>query len=150
MLLMVAVLTLELRGARSTHRLLASLWMLGACLAMGHSFGALFTFHHGSQAEALESTAQQTEKLLGFRFAAGLYVNYLFVLVWMIDATLRLVVPKKYELFPHAYRVAVLGFLIFIAINGAIVFKEGWMRTIGFACVLWLAFLFIRKRRDHV
>jgi hypothetical protein len=150
MLLMVAVLTFELRGIKPTHRTLAMLWLVGACLALGHSFGALFTFHHGSQTEALESTAQQTEKLLGFRFAAGLYINYLFVLVWMLDAVLRLIVPARYDRFPSVYRVVVLGFLVFIAINGAVVFKEGWMRTIGVACVVWLATLFFLRRRDHV
>ena len=149
MLLMVGVLTAELRGARSTGRLITWVWLLGALFAMAHSLGALMTFHHGSQEAALESTAEQTEQLLGFRFGLGLYVNYLFVVVWLADAVFRLLAPSRYVLLPKWYRRSVIGFLVFIAINGAIVFKSGWIRIIGVSCVCLLgALALIRARKS--
>ena len=149
MLLMVGVLSAELRGARSTGRLIAWVWLLGALFAMAHSWGALMTFHHGSQEAALKSTAEQTEQLLGFRFGAGLYVNYLFVVVWLADAVFRLLAPSRYILLPNWYRRSVIGFLVFIAINGAIVFKSGWIRIVGVGCVCLLGTLaLIRIRKS--
>jgi len=146
---MVAVLSAELRGARTTGPLIAWVWLLGAMFAMAHSWGALMTFHHGSQEAALESTAEQTEQLLGFRFGLGLYVNYLFVVVWLGDAAFRLLAPKRYILLPNWYRHSVIGFLVFIAINGAIVFKSGWIRIIGVGCVCLLGILaLIRLRKS--
>lgn len=146
MLVMVGVYAAELAGTKRCHRCLAFLWLVGALLALGHSLGSLITFHHGNQAEALESTAQQTQALLGFRFGAGLYVNYVFVVVWLLDATLRLGVRNKYERFPNAYFYCVHGFLIFIAINGAIVFKAGLVRVIGILSVLLLSVMAWRRR----
>jgi hypothetical protein len=148
MVLMVIAFAAELRGAKSTHRIVSIVWLLGALFAMGHSLGALWTFHHGSQAAALESTAEQTQQLLGFRFGAGLYINYLFVVVWLFDAMLRSITPTRYVMLPRWYRATLNGFLIFIAINGAIVFKSGWIRAIGIVCVVLLCGLAVVRMRD--
>jgi len=147
MLSLVLVLCAEILGKKKTNPALASLWLLGAILALSHSLGALIAFHHSSQAEALESTAQQTAELLGFRFGAGLYVNYAFVAIWLFDAVLRLAMPTKYEQFPKMYGRLVYAFLIFIAINGAIVFKSGTVRHIGIASLLILLLLVASKYR---
>ena len=147
MILMVIVLAAEMRGAKATSPAFALLWFSGALLALAHSIGAMMTFHHGSQLAAFESTAQQTEQLLGFRFGAGLYVNYLFVVVWLADAACRLLLPKRYPGFPNWYRYGVTGFLVFIAINGAIVFQAGWTRYAGIGCLLFLGGLAWTKRK---
>lgn len=146
MILMVVVLAAEMRGAKSTNLAIALLWLTGAMLALVHSIGALLTFHQGSQLAAYESTAKQTEQLLGFRFGAGLYVNYLFVIVWQADAAFRLLMPKRYPDFPSWIRYGVTGFLVFIAINGAIVFQGGVTRYVGIGCLLFLGALAWTKR----
>ena len=147
LLLLVSVLCAEIMGKKKTNPAWASLWLLGAILALCHSLGALIAFHHSSQAEALESTAQQTAELLGFRFGAGLYVNYAFVAIWLFDAILRIAIPTKYEQFPKMYGRLVYAFLIFIAINGAIVFKSGTVRSVGIASLLILLLLVASKYR---
>ncbi len=103
------------------------------------------TFHHGSQAAALKSTAAQTEQLLGFRFGAGLYINYLFVVVWLGDAAFRLFGSSRYVSLPSWYRPMLIGFLVFIAINGAIVFQSGWIRIVGIGCVCMLGILKVAR-----
>jgi hypothetical protein len=46
-----------------------------------------FEIHHDwSHAAAIQSTLERTESTTGFRTGAGLYVNYLFTLVWVSDA----------------------------------------------------------------
>jgi hypothetical protein len=150
MVLLFLVLAVEIVDQKRTSKPVAILWFTGAVLALCHSMGALVAYHHSSQAEALESTAEQTEELLGIRFGAGLYFNYLFVLVWILDALLRLAIPFKYLRIPSTYFYLVYGFLIFIAVNGAIVFKTGIVRGIGILCLSVLALLWIRKwRREN-
>ena len=141
MIAMVVVLAAEMRGAKSTSLAISLLWLSGAMLALAHSIGALVTFHQGSQLAAFESTANQTQQLLGFRFGAGLFVNYLFVIVWQADAAIRLLMPKRYPDFPKWVRYSVTGFLVFIAINGAIVFQGGVTRYVGIGCLLFLGAL---------
>ena len=90
---------------------------------------------------------QQTAELLGFRFGAGLYVNYAFVAIWLFDAVVRIAMPIKYEQFPKLYGRLVYAFLIFIAINGAIVFKSGTVRIVGIASLSILLLMLASKYR---
>ncbi len=144
--LMVLVFAMEIRGRTSTDRSTASMWLVGALLSLCHSLGSLATFHQGSQSKAFEATAQQTEELLGVGFGAGLFVNYAFVTVWLIDAFFRILLPSIYNQLPKVYRYCTNGFLIFIAINGAIVFQSGWVRGMGLACLTMLLLLSWQRR----
>jgi hypothetical protein len=146
LLSLVIALAMQLRGLRSVDRRVASIWFLGSLLALGHSIGSLLTFHHGSQADALASTAEQTRELLGFAFGVGLYVNYVFVLVWIIDASFRVIAPGRYGRLPAFYYWCVNCFLIFIAFNGAIVFKAGLVRWIGLGCCMVLGYLWLDRK----
>lgn len=147
MIALVVCLGLEIRGRPKTSPLLANLWLFGAIAAFCHSLGALNTFHHGSHAEALQSTADQTQELLGIPIAAGLYFNYLFVATWFADAIWRIAAPVRYQKLPAAYHVVVLGFLVFIAFNGAVVFKSGPFRWAGIASVVALGALWLLQKR---
>ncbi len=144
--LMVLVFAIEIRGGKSTDRTTASLWLVGALLSLCHSLGSLATFHHGSQSMAIEATAQQTQELIGIRVGAGHFVNYAFDLVWLADAMVRMISPAIYSKLPKGYRYGTNGFLIFMAINGAIVFQSGWIRAIGLACVTMLLLLSLQRR----
>ena len=146
LLLMVVVFSIELRGGNRTDRMTASLWLAGAVLALGHGIGTVATFHHGSQTLAFESTAQRTEQLLGIRFGAGLFVNYVFLIVWLVDALMAILLPVRYRRLQRLYVYATDGFLLFIAINGAIVFQTGWSRSIGVISLIFLLMLVIQRR----
>ena len=148
MIALVMCLGLEIRGWPKTSQLLANLWLFGAVAAFCHSLGALNTFHHGSHEEALQSTADQTQELLGVPIAAGLYFNYIFVATWFVDAIWRIAAPMRYQKLPAAYHVVVMGFLAFIAFNGAVVFKTGPFRWAGIASVVALGALWLHKKRN--
>jgi hypothetical protein len=147
MMVLVMCLGLEIRGWPKTSPLLSNLWLFGAIAAFCHSLGALTTFHHGSHAEALKSTADQTQELLGVPIAAGLYFNYIFVATWFADAIWRIVAPMRYQRLPPAYHLVVTGFLVFIAFNGAVVFKTGPFRWAGIASVVVLGALWLLQKR---
>jgi hypothetical protein len=148
MILLVVCLGLEIRGWPKTSPLVANLWLFGAMAAFCHSLGALSTFHHGSHTDALKSTADQTQELLGVPIAAGLYFNYIFVATWFADAIWRITAPTRYPKLPAAYHCAVTGFLVFIAFNGAVVFKTGPFRWAGIASVVVLASLWLLQKRN--
>jgi hypothetical protein len=146
LLLLSIAFAMQICGLRAIDPRVVAAWFLGSILALGHSVGSLVTFHDGSQANALASTAEQTRELLGFSFGAGLYVNYVFVLVWMSDAIFRIVAPSRYERLPAYYYWIVNAFLFFIAFNGAIVFKSGLVRWIGLLCCVGLGCLWLGCR----
>lgn len=144
--LFVAVLAAEAFGRHRSLRPIAALWLLGAGLAVWHSFGALLAFHDGSQQQAFQSTADQTQELLGVAFGAGLYVNYAFLAVWWFDAALAFFWPARHRRLPRTYHRGALGFLCFIALNATVVFKSGWLRWFGIGATLILLMLVFRKR----
>lgn len=129
----------------------AVVWAIGALFAWGHSVGALVYFHHGSQREAMAAIARETQEILGFPFGFGLYVNYLFLVVWGLDAALALYAPRWHRGFGQRYHQFVLGFLAFIFFNGTVVFKGGWVRTlglVGFSLILVVSLVSWRKRKS--
>ncbi|MFN5468393.1 MAG: hypothetical protein ACK5ZC_12925 [Pirellulaceae bacterium] len=140
-------LWLQMAGRSATDRPVANLWLLGAILALAHSLGSLWSFHGGSQAAAVEATARQTEVLLGFRFGAGLYFNYLFVGLWGLDAVLRKVCPDRYHRMPRWYLLGLACFMTLIAFSALVVFKTGWIRAVGWIATGLLTYRWWRCRR---
>ncbi|XZE32338.1 hypothetical protein SH501x_003081 [Pirellulaceae bacterium SH501] len=144
--LFVAVLAAEAFGRHRSSKPIAVLWLVGAGLAVWHSLGALWSFHDGSQQQAFQSTADQTQALLGVPIGAGLYVNYAFLAVWSIDASLAFFSPAWHRQLPRAYHWTTLGFLCFIALNATVVFKSGWLRWFGIGAALMLLALVFWQR----
>src|SRR5690348_10320723 len=59
------------------------IWTVGYVFFVAHVACAFHFYHHWSHRAAFESTAEQTEQQLGFRFGEGIYVSYAFTLLWM-------------------------------------------------------------------
>ena len=111
-------------------------WTVGAVAALGHA-AAAFHFRHGwRQQAALTETARQTAALTGLDWGGGLYVNYLFLAVWTADAACWWLFPAAFDRRPKALNRAVRAFLLFMFLNGAIVFAKGPIRILGTGAVL--------------
>lgn len=104
-------------------------------------------YHEWDHGQAYEDTAQQTYQTLGVRFGGGIYVNHLMAIVWGGDVLWWWIAPKAYAARSPRWDQAIIGFFLFIAFNGLVVFKEGPLRIagmIGFSgiaiigLVLWL------------
>jgi hypothetical protein len=130
-----------LTGVRNT-RVIAGLWVFGAALASFHTATAISAFHSGSFGEALESTARRTEAMFGVRVSWGLFVNYVFVAAWWLDAIWR------WQFRPAPLRAVEIGidfFLISIAFFGSVVFATGPIRYVGLVVMaIWVALWFRR------
>lgn len=111
------------------------LWAAAAGLALVHSATAFMTFYGGSHAVARRETMRQTAAMTGIDFPGGIYVNYVFLAVWTLDAGWWLLSPRSYHQRPRVLSLAIRGFIFFIILNGAVIFADGWARVIGSAAV---------------
>ena len=120
--------------ARSAAR--RAFWSLAAALMLVHSVAAFATIYGWSHETAVAATARQTRELTGFDSGIGIYVNYAFLLVWLADVAWWWQSPETYVARPRWMSRFVRGFVWFMFLNGAVIFADGWMRTIGGAAVL--------------
>ncbi len=140
----LTVLAIQLSDAspKFRRRFARSIWSAG-CLLMLLHLACAFHFYHGwSHAHAMQHTADETERLIGWRFGAGVFFNYAFALIWAGDAAWWWLAAKSYSSRPRLLALAIHAYLLFIAINGAIVFETGPTRWVGIgACVVLLLLL---------
>jgi hypothetical protein len=120
-------------------------WTVGALLAAAHALLAFAVFYGWSHAVAREATARETAALTGLDFAGGIYVNYLFLLVWLGDAAWWWVAARSYAARPRWVGVTIRGFIFFIIVNGAVVFADGLARLLGIAAVSAVTATWLRR-----
>jgi hypothetical protein len=145
-----AMLQLHLRPLEwafgSTRRFAARLaWPLGWVLLLVHVAWAFGVAHRWSHDEAY----RHTERLSGV--GAGVYVNYLYVLVWGVDVVWFVGFPRHYALRPRRVGWAVHGFLGFIAFNAAVVYSATlgrWTSLFLFGLLGWYLFRRWQRRAE--
>ena len=130
-----------LAGTRQSWLVAARLaWSLGCLAYLAHVACAFEYAHHWSHPDAYAATARQTEEIVGLKFGGGLYANYAFTLVWMLDVCWWWAGIERYRARPRWVAWTVYGFLGFIAVNATVVFPTGAIRWFGIgACVLLAA-----------
>lgn len=131
------------RGTKAAGR---GAWTVGALAALGHS-AAAFHVHHGwSQGAALSETARQTAAVTGLDWGGGLYINYLFLALWTADAGWWWLRPVAFDRRPRPLDHGVRAFVLFMFVNGAVVFANGAIRAVGTAAVLAVLAAWYRGR----
>jgi hypothetical protein len=130
-------------GQAFSHR---GAWVAGALLMLIHSAAAFVTFYGGSHEIAQLATMQQTRALTGIEFAGGIFVNYVFLAVWIGDAAWWTFAPGSYAARARAVSYGIRGFIFFIIVNGAVVFADGWARVLGVSAVVLVIAAWSLKR----
>lgn len=74
------------RSDQRTREILRLLWTLGAALFVAHVLCAFGFYHAWSHAKALQHTADETLRLIGWRFGLGIHFNYAFAMIWIGDS----------------------------------------------------------------
>jgi hypothetical protein len=161
-------------GAR-WPRATRAVWTLGCVLFDVHVACAFHFYHRWSHAVAWQHTAERTRELLGVAVGDGIYFSYLFLVLWLLDVAWLWLAPPATSAVANgtpsggspavpapadaiAVPIAAIGsrtipwwrmmvhvFLLFIAINGAIVFEAGPTRWAGLAACLLLGCLAMRR-----
>lgn len=105
------------------------IWTVGGLVFCLHVLAAYHFYHHWSRAAAWEHTREQTLLKTGWDSGAGLLVNDLFLMVWLLDLVVwwcDLTWPQR-----RGWYAATQGFLLFIVFNATVVFgPRGWILVI--------------------
>jgi hypothetical protein len=113
-----------------------------------HSAAAFVILYGGSHSTAVAATARQTAALTGVASGAGIYVNYVFIAIWIADALWWWAAADSYAARPHGVTIAVSAFALFMFINGGVIFADGLMRVIGATAVVIAAAAWIPRARS--
>ena len=144
----VAACTLLLRDKRRIHdRWSRLIWTIGCIFYVTHVALAFHSFYHWSHDEAYGETARQSAALLGFAWGGGLYFNYLFTVVWMVDTAWWWKGIEAYRRRARWIGLWIQGFMAFIFFNAVAVFPQGPVRYAGIAAALFLLWMWWRGRK---
>ena len=117
-------------------------WSFGAIACVVHVALAMASHDRWSHASALADTARQTEAVYGLAWGGGLYVNYLFVAVWLVELVRWARDPTYLQRQPAWATWATRAFFFVIVINATVIFAAPSRRLAGWAvcaatCVAW-------------
>lgn len=124
------------------RRIERPVWTLACLSFLCHLAAAMHYYHGWSNAAAVLDTAEQTERLLGYRFGEGIYFSYAFAALWAMDVAWWWIRPDSYLHRNRLLSIVIHAYLLFIVFNGAIVFETGPTRWLGIPAAIGLAALF--------
>ena len=147
--LLLYAATLALRLAAPTRpRAARLLWTLGCLLFLAHVAAAFHYFHDWSHDDAYRHTARQTGELVGQYWGGGLFLNYIFIVVWGADVVYWWRRGTgAYAARPRRVDVPLHAFMAFMAFNATVVFASGPTRAAGIAASVLLAGLLLNRLR---
>jgi hypothetical protein len=115
-------------------------WTLAWAAFVVHVAMAFHYAHHWSHVEAV----RHTQDVSGV--GEGVYVSYLFVLVWSADVAAWWWRPMWYARRAPWLGRALHGFMLFVVFNATVVFETGVVRWAGLALFAWLAAVWVKTR----
>ncbi len=123
-------------------------WMIGLMAFGVHIWSAFDGFYGWSLDTALDETARLTEEVTGWRSGVGLWVNFAFFAALAADFAMR--VFREGGVCAKQNRIVEI-LVIFMMINGAIVFADGPVRWFGIVLLVGLvAAVWYAKMRDRI
>ena len=108
-------------------------WIVGALFAIVHAVVALAVRYGWDHEAAVRATAEQSAAFYGFGWRGSIYVNYVFLALWLVAA---------WSWRHWAWRAFVLTMIV----NGAIVFARPGARPFGTVVVLALLWAWWTRR----
>jgi hypothetical protein len=96
-------------------------WTTALALYLVHVYCAFQYVYSWSHAVAYRETARQTADLFGLNWGGGLYLNYLFTVVWCADCLWWWLNPRTYSTRPRSISLSVHALLAFMFMNATIV-----------------------------
>ena len=115
-------------------------WTAGLLLYLTHIVFAFDAFYDCSHDVAIEVTAKETAAVIGLETGFGLWVNYAFGLILALD------VWQQWRAGTRRYALAIDWLVIFMIVNGTIIFADGITRLYGAGPVLAVIALRWRRR----
>lgn len=135
------------QGRNPWRRAARWFWSTGCAIYVVHVLVAFHYYHHWSHAAVFEHTAKRTEEVVGAAVGYGVFVSYLFTLLWIVDTIdwWRGGV-ERYASRPLWLHALLHGFFAFIIFNGTVIFETGPIRWSGLGLFATLAVLLVWNR----
>ncbi len=121
----------------------------GCAAFLAHVVCAFHFYHHWSHAAAYTDTARQTAEFSGWNWGGGVYINYLFALVWLGEVVWSWANPNGYHRRSNCMTRTVRGFFLFMIFNGAVVFVHNAARWFGLILCVTLAICWWARRKRN-
>jgi hypothetical protein len=110
----------------------SSLLGTAGCLAnLGHVLLAFDIVHAWDHDLAYAAVAAQTFEQTGFDTGVGLYINYSFTGMWLLDALSWWLIPRRYARRPRWLDGIVQFIFVFMFFNATVVFGKSPIRLLG-------------------
>ena len=113
-------------------------WTLGAALCALHMALAFHVRHHWSLEAARVDIARKTEAVFGLAWDGGVYVNFVFLALWLAETAWWRADPRGYARRPRWIAWPLRGFALLMLASGAVVFASPLGRVAGVPLVLAL------------
>lgn len=110
---------------------------------------AMKTAHAWSHEAAIAATARQTMAVYGVNWGGGVFVNYAFVAVWLLEAWRWRWRPAQDKV-GRVITLTTRVFFLVIILNGAVIFAAGARRIAGALLVAWLLWIWRPASREHL
>ncbi len=122
-------------------------WCAGLVACFLHIVIAMSHHHRWSHEAAVLETARQTAAVYGLAWGGGVYVNYLFVGVWLAELVWWRIDPRRYLGQPTWSVWAVRAFYLVIVVNAAVIFVAPARRAAGAVVVAALVLAWLQEVR---
>ncbi|MGE3509605.1 MAG: hypothetical protein AB7N65_12060 [Vicinamibacterales bacterium] len=106
-------------------------WTVGVVLALVHAWLAFEYVYDWSHTVAADETLRLATSRIGVGWAGGIYVNYVFLAVWMADVCWWWLSPASHAGRGRRLETSRRAFFLFMFLNGSVVFASGASRIIG-------------------
>lgn len=133
------------RGNRKWDFFARNALTIAALSLLAHLAAAYHFYHQWSHEAAYSETARQTFAVTGLNWGGGLYINYLVLAGFIVDAGWWwLAGLESYRRRSWILTAAWHFFVIFIIFNATVVFKTGVVRWTGLVVCLILSTLWLK------
>jgi hypothetical protein len=124
-----------MRRSLASDRIARASATAGLALTLAHvvlAFDLVYAWDHEA---AVAGTAQQTAAVLGWGWRGGIFVNYLFLALWLADVCWWWVAASSHRSRSPRTELLRLALFTFMFVNAAIVFAPAPGRLVGIAAV---------------
>lgn len=129
--------------SRRPARFARRCWTWAVISFLVHLGMAFHYYHQWSHAHAFERTREVSG------VGEGIYVSYAFTLVWCGDLLWWWLSPTSYAMRRRWIRWSIHAFLLFIIINGTVVFEAGGIRWAGLVGLVVLMGRFLASKTSR-
>ena len=124
-----------MRRSAAADRLARAMWTAGIALALLHVVLAFDLVYGWSHEAAVAATVRQTVDRVGWGWRGGIYVNYVFLALWLVDVGWWWLSPVSHAQRSLRVERTRLVLFAFMFLNGAVVFASGPGRVFGIAAL---------------